>query len=441
MAGLFEGWKWLPDEKPAEKGYDYLVALPDEIDKNVLYPMIAQWHEAGDVILLNRHMEEAPAELSEKEKLLRLIKYGLFPYTVATSGFYVLSTDKDVPEEFAVKGCEQYLEYLGNELFWAKVPSMPDGYVSADEHEYEEQLSINERMKRQHDERIEYLRSQAKTDNYISQLKIGEIADGVNHDFMLFCGTKYSIPSVQYAESICAARKMLDVAKNITDDEINKLSELQEQGNSQEALLLIDEIFARAGITDMKHRNMLVYILCNARNDMFVNYRAYYCARYRNDRSKFIQILTQAKLKRDTIHRILYRFRKIVAAEAPEIILLNEFRIFAQEFAAFCSPECITGIDEESFGRHFHVDANGNYYDYKDYDYEPGCGIGKDFPYFAVQTLPNYMMFEKGWCIRDNRSSYSFIFDDNGKPFMKWEDARRKADELTRNLLASAPVH
>lgn len=246
-------------------------------------------------------------------------------------------------------------------------------------------------------------------------------------------------------------------------------------------------------------RRITHYLCNNSYKDDFNTLRERYLWKYKNRRDNTVKILVKTFIDRETLFKAyrVYTLLKMDktgkdegGSGVPEIILNNEFRLMAESFIRYDSIDSIDNVSWV-FKERFGVNEDGTEYDGSetpklvskvdsdDYDddfmyevevvnedgsigktrlsmselnlihgfehkeddevdieeVEVEGVVGVDFPYYAVVTPPNYLMFDAKYVVYDN-TNCTVVKDEKGKyiTFDDWAKAMEFRQRLDKEL-------
>lgn len=472
-------WKKLSEEQPAESQKSYLVAVPYQ--DNACYMVVAKWYKKGERILLFNPTLKALMDANSEtetinEKLLRIILgKDHCVYEVVKDGFYdILPNTEYQHGDVGENGCIECVDELcGDEILWAALPMLPEGFVTDDEQSEREKADYNALRKKQDDELIETIEERLNNDKVLNVGFRGYFPDGITSrkeiEATSGCGTKYKIPAIRFAKLMNTARNMLTIIDTMNAQKISakKLDEIFEKA-LKERDMVFENILKDSNITDIETRRAFYRLVSFMRDSYDSNpcMRIQYKHMYKNDKSKLVQILTQSYLTNGMIWDLkrLHSFTSL--SDPPAVIRQTFFYNFAKRYILEACADCIVGVDSILFARTFNVDEKGNFVDGRkigreneedeefshednvvlEDDEEDEPVLGKDIPFFAVTMSPNHLMFQGDWSVLDNTlwNDDSIRLDclvkdkkGNIKVFKEWSDAKKFADKLTKTYLMS----
>ena len=472
-------WKKLSEEQPAESQKSYLVAVPYQ--DNACYMVVAKWYKKGERILLFNPTLKAQMDANSEtetinEKLLRIILgKDHCVYEVVKDGFYdILPNTEYQHGDVGENGCIECVDELcGDEILWAALPMLPEGFVTDDEQSEREKADYNALRKKQDDELIETIEERLNNDKVLNVGFREYFPDGITSrkeiEATSGCGTKYKIPAIRFAKLMNTARNMLTIiyAMNAQKISAKKLDEIFEK-TLKERDMVFENILKDSNITDIETRRAFYRLVSFMRDSYDSNpcMRIQYKHMYKNDKSKQVQILSQSYLTNGMICD-LKRLHSVTAlSDLPAVIRQTFFYNFAKRYILEACADCIVGVDSILFARTFNVDEKGNFVDGRkigreneedegfshednvvlEDDEEDEPVLGKDIPFFAVTMSPNHLMFQGDWSVLDNTlwNDDSIRLDclvkdkkGNIKVFKEWSDAKKFADKLTKTYLMS----
>ena len=468
-------WKKLSEEQPAESQKSYLV------QDNACYMVVAKWYKKGERILLFNPTLKAQMDANSEtetinEKLLRIILgKDHCVYEVVKDGFYdILPNTEYQHGDAGENGCIECVDELcGDEILWAALPMLPEGFVTDDEQSEREKADYNALRKKQDDELIETIEERLNNDKVLNVGFREYFPDGITSrkeiEATSGCGTKYKIPAIRFAKLMNTARNMLTIidAMNAQKISAKKLDEIFEK-TLKERDMVFENILKDSNITDIETRRAFYRLVSFMRDSYDSNpcMRIQYKHMYKNDKSKQVQILSQSYLTNGMICD-LKRLHSVTAlSDLPAVIRQTFFYNFAKRYILEACADCIVGVDSILFARTFNVDEKGNFVDGRkigreneedegfshednvvlEDDEEDEPVLGKDIPFFAVTMSPNHLMFQGDWSVLDNTlwNDDSIRLDclvkdkkGNIKVFKEWSDAKKFADKLTKTYLMS----
>jgi hypothetical protein len=472
-------WKKLSEEQPAESQKSYLVAVPYQ--DNACYMVVAKWYKKGERILLFNPTLKALMDANSEtetinEKLLRIILgKDHCVYEVVKDGFYdILPNTEYQHGDVGENGCIECVDELcGDEILWAALPMLPEGFVTDDEQSEREKADYNALRKKQDDELIETIEERLNNDKVLNVGFRGYFPDGITSrkeiEATSGCGTKYKIPAIRFAKLMNTARNMLTIIDTMNAQKISakKLDEIFEKA-LKERDMVFENILKDSNITDIETRRAFYRLVSFMRDSYDSNpcMRIQYKHMYKNDKSKLVQILTQSYLTNGMIWDLKRLHSFTALSDPPAVIRQTFFYNFAKRYILEACADCIVGVDSILFARTFNVDEKGNFVDGRkigreneedeefshednvvlEDDEEDEPVLGKDIPFFAVTMSPNHLMFQGDWSVLDNTlwNDDSIRLDclvkdkkGNIKVFKEWSDAKKFADKLTKTYLMS----
>ena len=475
-------WKKLSEEQPTESQKSYLVAVPYQ--DNACYMVVAKWYKKGDRILLFNPTLKAQMDANSdtetiNEKLLRIILgKDHCVYEVVKDGFYdILPNTEYQHGDAGENGCIECVDELcGNEILWAALPMLPEGFVTDDEQSEREKADYNALRKKQDDELIETIEERLNNDKVLNVGFRGYFPDGITSQKEIEatsgCGTKYKIPAIRFAKLMNTARNMLTIIDTMNAQKISakKLDEIFEKA-LKERDMVFENILKDSNITDIETRRAFYRLVSFMRDSYDSNpcMRIQYKYMYKNDKSKLVQILTQSYLTNGMIWDLKRLHSFTALSDPPAVIRQTFFYNFAKRYILEACADCIVGVDSILFARTFNVDEKGNFVDGRkigreneedeefshednvvlEDDEEDEPVLGKDIPFFAVTMSPNHLMFQGDWSVLDNTlwNDDSIQLDclvrdkkGNIKVFKEWSDAKKFADKLTKTYLMSRQI-
>lgn len=475
-------WKKLSEEQPAESQKSYLVAVPYQ--DNACYMVVAKWYKKGERILLFNPTLKAQMDANSEtetinEKLLRIILgKDHCVYEVVKDGFYdILPNTEYQHGDAGENGCIECVDELcGDEILWAALPMLPEGFVTDDEQSEREKADYNALRKKQDDELIETIEERLNNDKVLNVGFREYFPDGITSrkeiEATSGCGTKYKIPAIRFAKLMNTARNMLTIIDTMNAQKISakKLDEIFEKA-LKERDMVFENILKDSNITDIETRRAFYRLVSFMRDSYDSNpcMRIQYKYMYKNDKSKLVQILTQSYLTNGMIWDLKRLHSFTALSDPPAVIRQTFFYNFAKRYILEACADCIVGVDSILFARTFNVDEKGNFVDGRKIGRENGEDeefshednvvleddeedepvLGKDIPFFAVTISPNHLMFQGDWSVLDNTlwNDDSIQLDclvrdkkGNIKVFKEWSDAKKFADKLTKTYLMSRQI-
>ena len=475
-------WKKLSEEQPTESQKSYLVAVPYQ--DNACYMVVAKWYKKGDRILLFNPTLKAQMDANSNtetinEKLLRIILgKDHCVYEVVKDGFYdILPNTEYQHGDAGENGCIECVDELcGNEILWAALPMLPEGFVTDDEQSERETADYNALRKKQDDELIETIEERLNNDKVLNVGFREYFPDGITSrkeiEATSGCGTKYKIPAIRFAKLMNTARNMLTIIDTMNAQKISakKLDGIFEKA-LKERDMVFENILKDSNITDIETRRAFYRLVSFMRDSYDSNpcMRIQYKYMYKNDKSKLVQILTQSYLTNGMIWDLKRLHSFTALSDPPAVIRQTFFYNFAKRYILEACADCIVGVDSILFARTFNVDEKGNFVDGRKIGRENGEDeefshednvvleddeedepvLGKDIPFFAVTISPNHLMFQGDWSVLDNTlwNDDSIQLDclvrdkkGNIKVFKEWSDAKKFADKLTKTYLMSRQI-
>lgn len=475
-------WKKLSEEQPTESQKSYLVAVPYQ--DNACYMVVAKWYKKGDRILLFNPTLKAQMDANSNtetinEKLLRIILgKDHCVYEVVKDGFYdILPNTEYQHGDAGENGCIECVDELcGNEILWAALPMLPEGFVTDDEQSEREKADYNALRKKQDDELIETIEERLNNDKVLNVGFREYFPDGITSrkeiEATSGCGTKYKIPAIRFAKLMNTARNMLTIIDTMNAQKIGakKLDGIFEKA-LKERDMVFENILKDSNITDIETRRAFYRLVSFMRDSYDSNpcMRIQYKYMYKNDKSKLVQILTQSYLTNGMIWDLKRLHSFTALSDPPAVIRQTFFYNFAKRYILEACADCIVGVDSILFTRTFNVDEKGNFVDGRKIGRENGEDeefshednmvleddeedepvLGKDIPFFAVTISPNHLMFQGDWSVLDNTlwNDDSIQLDclvrdkkGNIKVFKEWSDAKKFADKLTKTYLMSRQI-
>lgn len=475
-------WKKLSEEQPTESQKSYLVAVPYQ--DNACYMVVAKWYKKGDRILLFNPTLKAQMDANSNtetinEKLLRIILgKDHCVYEVVKDGFYdILPNTEYQHGDAGENGCIECVDELcGNEILWAALPMLPEGFVTDDEQSEREKADYNALRKKQDDELIETIEERLNNDKVLNVGFREYFPDGITSrkeiEATSGCGTKYKIPAIRFAKLMNTARNMLTIIDTMNAQKISakKLDGIFEKA-LKERDMVFENILKDSNITDIETRRAFYRLVSFMRDSYDSNpcMRIQYKYMYKNDKSKLVQILTQSYLTNGMIWDLKRLHSFTALSDPPAVIRQTFFYNFAKRYILEACADCIVGVDSILFARTFNVDEKGNFVDGRKIGRENGEDeefshednvvleddeedepvLGKDIPFFAVTISPNHLMFQGDWSVLDNTlwNDDSIQLDclvrdkkGNIKVFKEWSDAKKFADKLTKTYLMSRQI-
>lgn len=475
-------WKKLSEEQPTESQKSYLVAVPYQ--DNACYMVVAKWYKKGDRILLFNPTLKAQMDANSEtetinEKLLRIILgKDHCVYEVVKDGFYdILPNTEYQHGDAGENGCIECVDELcGDEILWAALPMLPEGFVTDDEQSEREKADYNALRKKQDDELIETIEERLNNDKVLNVGFREYFPDGITSrkeiEATSGCGTKYKIPAIRFAKLMNTARNMLTIIDTMNAQKISakKLDEIFEKA-LKERDMVFENILKDSNITDIETRRAFYRLVSFMRDSYDSNpcMRIQYKYMYKNDKSKLVQILTQSYLTNGMIWDLKRLHSFTALSDPPAVIRQTFFYNFAKRYILEACADCIVGVDSILFARTFNVDEKGNFVDGRkirkengedeefshednvvlEDDEEDEPVLGKDIPFFAVTISPNHLMFQGDWSVLDNTlwNDDSIQLDclvrdkkGNIKVFKEWSDAKKFADKLTKTYLMSRQI-
>lgn len=475
-------WKKLSEEQPTESQKSYLVAVPYQ--DNACYMVVAKWYKKGDRILLFNPTLKAQMDANSEtetinEKLLRIILgKDHCVYEVVKDGFYdILPNTEYQHGDAGENGCIECVDELcGDEILWAALPMLPEGFVTDDEQSEREKADYNALRKKQDDELIETIEERLNNDKVLNVGFREYFPDGITSrkeiEATSGCGTKYKIPAIRFAKLMNTARNMLTIIDTMNAQKISakKLDEIFEKA-LKERDMVFENILKDSNITDIETRRAFYRLVSFMRDSYDSNpcMRIQYKYMYKNDKSKLVQILTQSYLTNGMIWDLKRLHSFTALSDPPAVIRQTFFYNFAKRYILEACADCIVGVDSILFARTFNVDEKGNFVDGRKIGRENGEDeefshednvvleddeeeepvLGKDIPFFAVTISPNHLMFQGDWSVLDNTlwNDDSIQLDclvrdkkGNIKVFKEWSDAKKFADKLTKTYLMSRQI-
>ena len=475
-------WKKLSEEQPTESQKSYLVAVPYQ--DNACYMVVAKWYKKGERILLFNPTLKAQMDANSEtetinEKLLRIILgKDHCVYEVVKDGFYdILPNTEYQHGDAGENGCIECVDELcGDEILWAALPMLPEGFVTDDEQSEREKADYNALRKKQDDELIETIEERLNNDKVLNVGFREYFPDGITSrkeiEATSGCGTKYKIPAIRFAKLMNTARNMLTIIDTMNAQKISakKLDGIFEKA-LKERDMVFENILKDSNITDIETRRAFYRLVSFMRDSYDSNpcMRIQYKYMYKNDKSKLVQILTQSYLTNGMIWDLKRLHSFTALSDPPAVIRQTFFYNFAKRYILEACADCIVGVDSILFARTFNVDEKGNFVDGRKIGRENGEDeefshednvvledneedepvLGKDIPFFAVTISPNHLMFQGDWSVLDNTlwNDDSIQLDclvrdkkGNIKVFKEWSDAKKFADKLTKTYLMSRQI-
>lgn len=452
----FVNWNTLETAKPNKAGVSYLVAIPS--GETVTYDFAKYLHK-GDTVNIDyikgEHIltPEQKEAMSPEEKLLAIIFGIKYEFTAPEDGFYIefhqdYDDFNDESNEF--KDCMYQMVKLNDNTFWSDMPIAPQGFITENEH-IARLAADNKNFKIRHDEqRCNDMLDKIEANEFTKvayenisgnrpisfdltdvQFHLGgiytattyKIAQNVLSIYQVFELMKYMIDNnVTYqiiGEKIC---NILETTK--TPDEINRqIDTIFDELLSNVEMSNVAKAIAKSILYDLK----MTYVDANEVPSPYA-YRRRAMKKYNNDKSRLAEILITEECSRKIINRYT-RLSRLYSLGAPEVIVVNEFRMLAECLMPIIEAKMFTGVNAEVFSSTFGVTADYTRYENSDEPEETDTddsnnkpyqddnnewhGIGYDYPYFAVVKAPAWLMFDGEFAIQDNAKD-DYVTDEVG---------------------------
>lgn len=468
----FINWNTLNEAKPKKSGVSYLVAIPNTSNKTVTYDF-AKYLNKGDSITIDyikgEHVlsEENKAKLSAEERLLAAIFGAKYEFIAPNDGFYIechqtFDDFNDVNNEF--KDCEYQIIKLDDTTYWSDTPIAPKGYITENDR-IARMDADNKNFKLRRDEQrcadmneaID--RSETTKIAYNSILRHAEMENTPiscdTQEIKIALGGIYNMSTYNVAQSIIVAYQMFDIIKymtanNITYQDIGeqlcKIIESSDAKTSAEFTKQIDNVLndiVNKVDASQAAKTMTKKILYDLRKTYVdseefpspYTYRVRAKRKYNNNKSRLAEICIYEECSRKIVFRFA-RLHRLLQLGAPEIIMMNEFRMLAESLIPLINTKAFLRTDPTEFGEAFGVNTDYTKYEYPeneteadesdedvieidgDYvnpsnDNDEKHGIGYDYPYYAVVKTPTWLMFDGEFAIINNENN-EYVADENG---------------------------
>lgn len=464
-------WRKLAEARPDKEGTYFVAFFPDKKNEpNVLTPVLAEWHTTGDIIEMHNpalQAEDVSGAKGEMRKLLSRLGGSYVPYEVKEDGFYLTGANWDfVQGSKGEDGCVEYVDYLGQDVFWADIPLMPEGYITDDEKDELDKTNREDRDRQERDEKAVSMPLRFETDEF---LKVSfplerTFPDGISTEGQMEVsryGVLYRLPSTEYASLLCTASDIAHIVKQMVSkgqsfDSCSRMSLKERQD-------FFAEIIKAAGVKDFRSVRQAGYYFdaYKGRDDIsFDGCRYSIRNKIGGGKENMPKVLATAKAESVRVfclYSLEHVFQMQAKMDVPEVILAIKFFEFAMAHSAAFMTDFVVGVaDQNEYARLFHVDSEGNYAEYQEENEDdeesanseslPNADdatdtnepvIGVDYPYYAVALSPNHLMYDADFAIRDN-STDAYVVGTDGKVlvFGEWKDAKKKRDELEANITA-----
>ena len=321
-----------------------------------------------------------------------------------------------------------------------------------------------------------------------------DISKDSHIDFKSYAaGVEFHTNTFDEAVSAIAARDLYDIIKVMvtSDVKFEDIDGLVRKRDTENLSKTVEELVGQIDVRSKHIMRKILHVFCNhIYKDDFFSMRNMFKYKYKNKRENIVKILIKTLEEREILFKV-YRIYSLLSlgkksgSDVPEVILQNEFRMLAEAFIRYDSVDSVDNISWV-FKERFGVNEDGSKYDGSDtpklkhkvnsddYDEddltysveiidkdgsvktvkmtfaevnmlngfedsddttedsnkEDGV-IGVDYPYFAVGTPPNYLMFDAKYVIYDNRNDI-VVENEKGEYllFNDWTEAMKVRTEL-----------
>lgn len=452
----FVNWNTLETAKPNKAGVSYLVAIPS--GETVTYDFAKYLHK-GDTVNIDyikgEHIltQEQKDAMSPEERLLTIIFGTKYEFTAPEDGFYIefhqdYDDFNDESNEF--KDCMYQMVKLNTDTFWSDMPIAPTGFITENEH-IARMAADNKNMKMRHDEqrcndmldKIDESEFTKITYDIISGHR--PVSFDLN-EIQFHLGGIYTITTYRIAQNVLSVHQVFELMKYMIDNNVTyqnigeKICNILETvATPDEANKQIDGVFDEL-LSHVEMSNVAKAIAKSILYDLKMTYedasgvpspyeyRLRAMKKYNNDKEHLAEILINEECSGKIINRYT-RLSRLYSLGAPEVIMVNEFRMLAECLMPIIEAKRFTDVNPEIFGKNFGVNAdytryeNCDEYDETDSDdssdepYQDDNngwhGIGYDYPYFAVVKAPAWLMFDGEFAIQDNAKD-DYVTDELG---------------------------
>lgn len=358
-------FKSLAEKKPAVSNRQYLVAVKDT--DNEADFKICTWYEKGDTVFLKYKPECAPKAVTAEERLLNAIFSGANKQTtVKESGFYLVTADygcDDPDNDDCVNDLIRIESDNGDgNIFWAELPFAPMGAV----HPYDAQDKRDRENKRRILENFEKyiadLEVFLSSDPVIAEIGglesyksvIDEEKAGLGRHVMR--GMVVELNYVDYLESLAASALLVRAGRLIqskySNDFIEEAAAEWKESKSLDKYnemrsYVHSELFGKESVFNSYYRRMarlkssvdiLVHIIFMSTAEQLADPNHYVSASlrkivYAHLKEQFEEPRVFGVFTADCTRRIrnrVVRYANLSSLDAPVVILMNEFRILAE---------------------------------------------------------------------------------------------------------------
>lgn len=468
-------WQKLTEETELENRKEYMVCVPSDNETASL--KYAAYYDKGTMIdiPMAEGAEPAGKEPTAEERLLKVL-FGVHkPFVVPEDGFYVLTADYGISEtenNGAFAGCTEQAICLGNRygwndvegalpIYWAETPLLPDGL------KLDNQKTTSDPIWRPSDEKeIAELMERIASDpvmNPVYKHFCKETVPGDGAKDYLIGQAVYSVTPRQIAHMVDSAWAMSKALSEVSEQAFLDIRKKVKGMTVEDGTKTLADFCEKHHIPGPGRRLMFHYtdyLQDNCKD--FYYHRDKQMAAGGMHSLNMPAVLQEAWAKSTLPYRV-GRLVKLVALEAPEVILINELQILVERLLATkCGDRivCVGSDFDAMYGvfpdgsrgtRHCEYgdkelylipeepDPNEELPEDEEMDVpeelqdeeEPEPVLGVDYPWFAITLAPNFLMRKCRFVLWDNaKGVYLRNVDGEIETFNDWNLAKARSEEL-----------
>lgn len=442
----FINWERVADDNKPENGKQYMVS--EIMGDDVAVLRFATWYDKGSIVDIPKEQEENP-NMTPEERLLQCIFGSTMEYAVPESGFYLLTSDYGIDDEF--KGCTQMLVALSDDIFFAEEPLVPEGYLTEEQAKKRNTAKSRQLMAAAEEERLNRVKTEMENDECVNEAVNvmiddetdgGELSSDNLHTNVYSYGI-YTLSTLDIADKVIEANQAINAVMLIMKREggvdaiRNTLQEALRSDTLPDCIAQMidnDELKVSKSIK----RYLIAYLEGLITDVSFYRYRD----RYAREFDDAARVMVGAHAKKSMVIR-LERCRRLREMEAPLVIQVNELRILTNTIIALSNLRRMEDV-AEGFATEFGINKDGskfegksNFGDYEnqiEYESEDDENTDKNEPEdkYVIVPSPNYAYKEGRYALWQLKHQHYYRENGQVMIFKEWKTARDKREAINK---------
>lgn len=440
----FVNWERVTEDNKPENGREYMVS--EIMGEDIAVLRFATWYDKGSIVEIPKEQEEN-TEMTPEERLLQCIFGSNQEYVVPESGFYLLTSDYGIDDEFA--GCTQMLVRLSDNIFFAEEPLVPEGYLT-EEQDKKRMMARTKQMKAaMEEERLNKVKTEMANDTCINEVVNFMVDnDKLSSDNLhtkQYCYGIYTLSTLDVAVKVVEANAMINAAISITKREggLEAVRKTLEEAFESETLAdCIVQMIDHEELKDMHpsiKRYLVVYFESLLVGSNFYRYRD----RYGKEFEDAAHVMVGAHAKQAMAIR-LARCCRLREMGAPVVIQGNELRMLANTLIALSNLTHMEAV-ADGFEKEFGINKDGSKFEGKsefgDYENRIEHGWEEDveesndneeelIDRYVIVPSPNYAYKEGRYALWNLKQNHYYRENGQVMVFREWKTARDKRETI-----------